>query len=122
MPRYLIIGKSPHMEHIFLLKNGHYHERCITRGQKITIDESEMNFHLRRRATRGLIKIVELEEEAPPALPKIEEPEIKSTIVLDEPPDEQTPAVKITEIDEEAPEKKKKKKPQSRKKSKTSEE
>lgn len=99
MARYLIIGKSPHMEHIFLVEKGCFVEKCISRGQKIEIEESQMNFHLRRRAARGVIKIIELEPKAPKAAPK----EIKSTIVLDESPVEQTPAVKIVEIDQEAP-------------------
>lgn len=121
MARYLIIGKSPHMEQIFLVENGRFVEKRISRGQKIEIDESQMNFHLRRRATRKAIQIIELDDEAPKAEPE----EIKSTIVFDEPPIEKTPAVKIVEIDQEAPAKKEsaKKKPKRRakKKSETSE-
>ena len=118
MARYLIIGKSPHMEHIFLVEKGHFVEKCIARGQKIEIEESQMNFHLRRRAARGVIKIVELE----PEVPKAEPEEIKSTIVFDEPSIEQTPAVKIVEIDEEAPKPAKKKPKRRAKKPETTEE
>jgi len=118
MARYLIIGKSPHIEHIFLVEDGHFVEKRISRGQKIEIDESQMNFHLRRRAAKKVIKIIELEPEAPKAEPE----EIKSSIVLDEPAIEQTPAVKIVEIDEEAPKPAKKKPKRRAKKPETTKE
>ena len=122
MAQYLIIGKSKNLQQIFILENGHFCERRLARGQKLVISEDQMNFHLRRLAIRKGIQIVELEDDQPEKVV-----EIKSTIVLDEEtefvePIEQTPAVKITEIDEEAPEPKKKKPRRRAKKLETTEE
>jgi hypothetical protein len=90
------------MEPLYLTdKNGKFREHRIIKGKEMIVTEDQLNFHTKRRQARKIIDIVEIPEEVVSA----------PTIVLDEEPVvveeklqalQETPAVKVNEIDEQA--------------------
>ena len=121
MKKYKLIGKTRHMQDLFLTgADGRFRQSKIIQGKIIEVTEDQLNFLTERLEARGAIQLVELEEEAPEPAP----------IVLDEPapePEEEliveeTPGVNVEEIESEeavapAPKKRRRRKKKTEEKS-----
>jgi hypothetical protein len=113
MKRFLIIGKSATVEPLYLSnEKGGFDESRLPRGAKLEVTEAQLNFHVKRRAARGAIQILELEDIPEPVV--VEEPKPVDKVVIEEKvsdvepdeeeefmePVEETPAVVVEESDE----------------------
>lgn len=101
MKKYKLIGKTRHMQDLFLTgDDGRFRQSKIIQGKIIEVTENQLNFLTERLEARGAIQLLELEEEVPEPAP----------IVLDEPApepeeelvvEEETPAVNVEEFESE---------------------